>query len=162
MCYTETELQAQDYADKAFREVIKVAKEFATQVGCRYERTSNCWFSTSSFEVDDWRKIWNTVHNLYSGENNEAWECTHAIEAAWNYKVAELYDTYDKDLCKKVTTDDDDAREYYDKRVDLDLDALRHLRNEVGKIIENWLDAAAEAAYDEFIEDSVALTQLDR
>ena len=164
MSYTNIELQAQDYADEAFREVVKVAKEFARQTGRRYVRSSNCWFSTSSFPVnyedkDCWGKQWNPVTSLYHGDNNEAWECALEVMDRWNYTVPALYEKYDLDVCTKSLADDDATYAYYDSQIDLDLDALDHIRDEIGKVVENWLDAAAEAAYDEFIYDAEALTQ---
>jgi hypothetical protein len=167
MQYSEIELKAQDYADEAFREVVKVAEEFARQTGRKYHRSSNCWFSTSSFpanyeDKDCWKKQWNTVSTLYNGDNNEAYECAWEIERRWNELVPALNDKYDSDVWDKILTDDDQLSDYYDRQADLDLDALDHIRDEIGKCVENWLDAATEAAYDEFIEDAISMTQLDR
>lgn len=153
--YTKNELMAMDAADKAFAEVRKVAEEFARQTGMRYHRNVTCWTSGSYFtpRLGDTDERWNEVHDLYDGWNNEAYECAWAIEDAWNGRVTALRERLDGHLAGYVMAETDNCADYYDRRIDEDYDEHEALRDEVGRIVEDWYDSAAECAWYECMED---------
>lgn len=153
--YTDNELKALEKADEAFAEVRKVALEFAKQTGTHYRRNVTDWTSGSYFntDYDAHDKCWNEVHDLYHGDNSEACECAWAIEDAWNTRIVALRDRYDGHLCGLAMAETDNEYEYYDRRTDEDLDARSELRDEVGRIVENWYDSASECAYSEYLEE---------
>lgn len=153
--YTKRELEAMDKADEAFAEVRKVAEEFARQTGLRYVRTVNCYLSTSTFATR-WPSAdnrWAEVHDLYHGDNNEAWECAWELEARWNDAIRPLYELYDKHLCGKAFAETWNEEEYHDRRLDDCLRAHEKLRDEMGHVIERWYEPASELAYEQYLEE---------
>ena len=154
MNYTENELKALEKADDAFNEVRKVALEFAKQTGTVYHRNVTCWTSGSYFYTafDEHDKCWNEVHDLYHGDNGEAYECAWAIEAAWNDRIAALDKRYDEHICGLAMAETDNEYDYYDRRVNEGLDARTELRDEIGRIVEDWYESASECAYSEYMD----------
>ena len=153
--YTKRELEALGKADEAFAEVRKVAEEFARQTGMRYHRNVNSWTSNSYFNTD-WRgrdNRWGEVHELYDGDNNEAWECSWELERKWNDAIKPLYERYDDHVCGKALAETWNEEEYHDHRIDECLNGHERLRDEMGRIVESWYECASEVAYEEYLLD---------